>query len=127
MSDRNETLERQVMELQKKIEEMEPKVVYCDKVLQSRDAIPVTMIARDYGLSAVAFNRLLYQLGIQYKKGDVWYLYARYQGYGYMKGKTHNYPGAEGREHAKEHSYWTHKGRMFLYDFLGAEDVLPLN
>ena len=63
---------------------------------------------------------------IQFKQGDVWVLYAKYQGNGYLKTKTHNFSDSEGIQHSKEHSYWTQKGRLFLYDLLKQHDVLPL-
>ena len=35
-------------------------------------------------------------------------------------------PDAEGVQHSKEHSYWTQKGRLFIYEFLKQKDILPL-
>ena len=69
-------------------------------------------------MSAKKFNAMLHDMGIQFKQGDTWVLYSKYQGNGYLKVKTHNYADPEGMQHAKEHSYWTQKGRLFLYDFL---------
>ena len=43
-----------------------------------------------------------------------------------LKAKTHNYADADGVQHSKEHSYWTQKGRLFLYDFLKQNGILPL-
>ena len=52
------------------------KCGYLDKILQSKNAIPVTVIAKDYGMSAQVFNDLLHFLGIQYKlKSGTWVLY----------------------------------------------------
>ena len=51
---------------------------------------------------------------------------SQYQGNGYLKTKTHNFSDSEGIQHSKEHSYWTQKGRLFLYDLLKQHDVLPL-
>ena len=50
----------------------------------------------------------------------------KYQGQGYLKAKTCNYADSEGVQHSKEHAYWTQKGRLFLYDFLKQEGILPL-
>ena len=69
---------------------------------------------------------MLKDLGIQYKQGDTWVLYSKYQGYGYLQTKTHNYADADGVQHAKQHSYWTQKGRLFLYEKLKNKGVMPL-
>ena len=116
----------QVVDQQKVIEELQPKASYYDMILQCKDLIATTTIAKDYGMSAKKFNSMLHEMGIQFKQGDIWVLYAKYQGQGYLKSKTHNYPDADGVQHSREHSYWTQKGRLFLYDFLKQKDILPL-
>lgn len=118
-------LEDQVTEQQKVIDELRSKADYYDIVLQSGDLLSATAIAKEYGMSAKAFNKMLYEEGVQYKRGEIWFLYARYQNQGYMKGKTHIYSGTA-QQHTKEHSYWTQKGRLFLYDFLKQRGILPL-
>jgi len=57
------------------IEEMEPKATYYDLVLSSTNAVPITMIAKDYGLSAIRLNQILHDLGVQYKLDGTWILY----------------------------------------------------
>lgn len=126
LKDRCQFLGGQVEEQQKVIEELQPKASYYDMILQCKDLIATTVIAKDYGMSAKKFNAILHKLGIQFKQGDVWVLYAKYQGNGYLKTKTHNFSDPEGIQHSKEHSYWTQKGRLFLYDLLKQHDVLPL-
>ena len=116
----------QVVEQQKVIEQLEPKASYYDLILQCKDLIATTVIAKDYGMSAKKFNSMLHDMGIQYKQGDVWVLYSKYQGQGYLKAKTHNYADGNGVQHSKEHAYWTQKGRLFLYDLLKHEGILPI-
>lgn len=116
----------QVVEQQKVIEELQPKASYYDMILQCKDLIAATVIAKDYGMSAKKFNAMLHDMGIQFKQGDTWVLYAKYQGNGYLKAKTCNYADTEGVQHSREHSYWTQKGRLFLYDFLKQQGVLPV-
>lgn len=118
-------LKDEVNEQQKVIEELRSKADYYDTVLQSGDLLSATAIAKEYGMSAKAFNKMLYEEGIQYKRGEIWFLYAQYQNHGYMKGKTHIYSGTA-QQHTKEHSYWTQKGRLFLYDFLKQRGIFPL-
>lgn len=116
----------QVVEQQRVIGELEPKASYYDTILQCKDLIPTTIIAKDYGMSAKKFNSTLHDMGIQFKQGDTWVLYSKYQGSGYLKTKTHSYADADGKIHSKEHSYWTQKGRLFLYDLLKNKGVMPL-
>lgn len=47
-----------------------------------------TVIAKDYGMSAKSFNKMLHEYGIQYKQGRQWFLYAEYQGHGYTGSQT---------------------------------------
>lgn len=126
LKDRCRFLGGQVVEQQKVIEELQPKASYYDMILQYKDLIVTTVIAKDYGMSAKKFNAMLHDMGIQYKQGDTWVLYSKYQGNGYLKMKTHNYSDASGIQHSKEHAYWTQKGRLFLYDFLKQKSILPL-
>lgn len=126
LKDRCKFLGGQVVEQQKVIAELQPKASYYDMILQCKDLIATTVIAKDYGMSAMKFNAMLHDKGIQFKQRDTWVLYAKYQGKGYLKAKTHNYAYADGIQHSREHSYWTQKGRLFLYDFLKQEGILPL-
>jgi len=48
--------------LRSRVEELVPKARYYDCVLMSGQTVPVSIIAKDYGMTAVAFNRLLHHL-----------------------------------------------------------------
>ena len=104
------------------IAEMRPKASYYDFVLQSKDLVVTTAIAKDYGLSAQAFNNLLHNLGIQYKRDGQWFLYQKYADQGYTQTKTNVLDNG----HVATWMYWTHKGRHFLYGVLKSEGILPL-
>ena len=108
------------------IETMQPKVNYYDLILQCPDLIPITVIAKDYGVSANALNLKLNKLDVQYKQGGRWYLYAKYSGQGYAQSKTQQYTKRDGSIGASVHLYWTQKGRIFIYDLLKAEGILPV-
>lgn len=108
------------------IAELTPKATYYDLILQCKDLLSVTEIAKDYGMSATGFNKMLYEFGIQYKQSGVWFLYAKYQSKGYTQTKTQNYPKPDGTQGSRTHMYWRQKGRLFLYDFLKSKDVLPM-
>lgn len=94
--------------------EAAPKVSYYDIVLQSPTLMPITAIAKDYGLSAKKLNRLLADEHIQFKQSGIWYLYAEYAKCGYTQSKTHLLESGK----TVMHTYWTQKGRLFIYDLL---------
>ena len=98
-----------------------PKVRYYDIILQCPNAVQPSILAKDYGLSAIAFNKLLKNLGIQYKIGKTWLLYKEYQGKGYTITKT--YPVNE--KITAIHTCWTQRGRFWLYDVLKSHGILP--
>ena len=107
--------------------EMKPKVSYYDVVINSPDLISITEIAKDYGWSAKHMNGYLHSKGIQYKQGDrIWILYQKYAEQGLTSTKTHAYLSGDGDTHTKVHTYWTQKGRLFIYDLLKEDGILPL-
>lgn len=98
------------------------KANYYDRILQSKNSVPVTQIAKDYGMSAIAFNRMLHDCGIQYPIRGSWVLYAEYANLGYTQSKTYTID----EDKAVMHTCWTQKGRIFLYNFLKERGVLPM-
>lgn len=117
-------LENKVQEQQ--IAELKPKASYYDLVLQCKDLLSMTEIAKDYGMSAKGMNKLLHDLGIQYKQSGIWFLYSKYQSNGYTQTKTQNYSKPDGSQGVTTHTYWTQKGRLFLYELLKANEILPM-
>lgn len=108
------------------IEELQPKASYYDVVLNCKDLLSISKIAKDYGWSAIKMNSYLHERGVQFKQGDIWLLYQRYADKGYTNTKTHPYIGSDGETHTRVHTHWTQKGRLFIYDLLKKEGVLPL-
>lgn len=117
-------LENKVQEQQ--IAELKPKASYYDLVLQCKDLLSMTEIAKDYGMSAKGMNKLLHDLGVQYKQSGIWFLYSKYQSNGYTQTKTQNYSKPDGSQGVTTHTYWTQKGRLFLYELLKANEILPM-
>ena len=112
---------------EQQIAELQPKASYYDVVLNCKDLVSVTEIAKDYGKSAKWLNEKLHELGIQFKQGGkTWLLYQKYAEKGYTSTKTQTYNGNDGEVHTKVHTYWTQKGRLFIYDCLKAENILPV-
>lgn len=108
-------------DLENQIEKDKPKLTYYDMILDNPEAVPVTLIAKDYGYGAVRFNQMLHEMGIQFCVGGTWELYQQYAGNGYTHGNVHYTKG----NHAKMHTCWTQKGRLFLYEFLKEHNILP--
>ncbi len=107
--------------------EMKPKASYYETVLNCKDLLSTTEIAKDYGKSAQWLNNKLHELGVQYKQGNkIWILYQKYAEQGYTSTKTQTYNGKDGEVHTKVHTYWTQKGRLFIYDLLKSKGILPL-
>ena len=111
---------------EQQISELKPKASYYDVVLNCADLLSVSQIAKDYGKSAIWLNNYLHEKGIQFKQGDVWLLYQKYAQQGYTSTKTQSFNGSDGKVHSKVHTYWTQKGRLFIYDTLKADGILPL-
>lgn len=122
----NERLKLEVVQMNNKISEMQPKASYYDKILSSSKTVLITHIAKDYGMSAMTLNKKLHEFGIQYKVGEQWVLYSKYQGMGYTHSKTHSYPIGDGNYGSSMNTEWTQKGRLFLYDFLKQHGIFPL-
>ena len=106
--------------------EMKPKADYYDQILKSKKLIAIGQIAKDYGMSAQAMNKLLHELKVQYKQGGQWLLYQNHATKGYTSSETHQYKKKDGTEDFQLLTKWTQKGRIFLYELLKHEDILPL-
>lgn len=120
---RIENMEIELKQKDQIISEYEPKASYYDLVLQSKGLISISLIAKDYGMSAITFNKKLHELGIQYRQGGTWLLYQKYSGFGYTKSTTF---ADEKTGFSKMSTKWTQKGRLFLYETLKANGILPV-
>lgn len=125
--ERRKELETVVSVKDQQIAEMTPKAGYYDLILMNKDVMPISKIAKDYGMSAQRMNILLHEMGVQYKQGDIWLLYQQYAGEGYTHTKTDLYVDGEGEQHTRVRTCWTQKGRLFIYDLLKNKyGILPL-
>lgn len=109
------------------IHEMQPKVSYVDRILNNHGLVTITQIAKDYGMTGTAMNKLLHGLYVQYKTcNGQWLLYRKYQGEGYTHSKTHDFTHNDGTPDIAMTTEWTQKGRLFLYNLLKVQGILPL-
>lgn len=123
--EKRQALEEAVAVQAQQITELKPKATYYDVVLKCKDAVNISVIAKDYGWSAQRMNEYLHKKGVQYKQADIWLLYQKHSGCGYTKTNTHVYEDTCGREHTKVHTKWTQKGRLFIYEMLKADGIYP--
>ena len=121
---------RKALEVQNAIQtqqiaELQPKASYYDVVLNCKDLLSVSTIAKDFGKSAQWLNSFLHEKGIQFKRGGVWLLYQKYAEAGYTQTKTDPYTGSDGTMRSRVRTCWTQKGRLFIYDLLKSNGILP--
>lgn len=107
---------------EQRVNELQPKATYYDLVIQNKSLLSVTKIAKDYGISARKLNSLLHEFGVQFKQGDMWFLYQSYADKGYTQSFTHVIDDENSRMSTK----WTQKGRLFIYDVMKQNGWLPL-
>ena len=124
--EKNKKLNTTVKVQEQQIMELQPKASYYDLVLNCPDLLSVTVIAKDYGQSAKWLNNFLKEHQIQFKQGGIWLLYKEYAEKGYTSTKTHTVNGNDGKQHSKVNTYWTQKGRLFIYALLKNEGILPI-
>lgn len=108
------------------IGELKPKADYLDQILQSKALVTITAIAKDYGMSAKAFNKKLHELKVQFKQGHQWFLYSEYHNCGYTHSETVEYTHKDGRKDVTMNTKWTQKGRLFLYELLKKNELVPV-
>lgn len=111
---------------EQQVKELQPKVAYYDQVLANKSLVTVTQISKDYGLSGQALNALLHKLGVQYKQGKTWLLYAKHQAKGWTQSETIMVDKTDGTQKAVLNTKWTQKGRLGLYELLKTNGYLPL-
>ncbi len=119
---RFETENRQQFQL---IGELKPKADYTDKILQNKGLVTITAIDKDYGMSGEKMNEKLHELGVQYKQSGQWLLYSKYHDNGYTHSETIELTHKDGSKFIKMSTKWTQKGRLFLYELLKKNEILP--
>lgn len=92
------------------------KYYYYDIILKNENPISEEQLANDYNFELSTFRDLLSNLGIVDKTKNYYILAERYQGCNYIKSEFKD---------NEIISYWTQKGRLFIYDFLKQKGILP--
>lgn len=126
LKQKNALLEADNNQKDQLIGELKPKADYTDKILQSKGTVKINVIANDYGLTAIAMNKKLHELKIQYRQGKDWLLYGEHRGKGYTHSKTIHFFHKDGRPDTRMNMEWTQKGRLFLYEILKKNGIIPM-
>lgn len=115
-----------ILTLEHQVDDLLPKALYSDNVLDSISCYTTTQVAKELGITAQELNRSLCALHIQYYQSGQYMLYAEYAHKGLAKSRTHfkSYmaPASDGRSEkvgrVNTHTYlvWTEKGRKFIHD-----------
>ena len=97
---------------------------YVDTILESKEALTMTQIAKDYDMTCQQANRIANEEGIQYKVNDQWVLYKKYMGKGYTTSETFC-KETNGEVFTKVYTKWTQKGRLMLHEVFTKRGILP--
>ena len=108
------------------IGELKPKADYYDEILKNPGLVTITQIAKDYGMSGKKMNRILHELGIQYKQSEQWLLYSDYHCLGYTQSEVTDIIRSDGTPDVKLLTKWIMKGRLFLYNKLKEKGIIPV-
>ncbi|MGH1886900.1 phage antirepressor [Enterococcus avium] len=111
---------------EQRVNELQPKAEYYDRILNNKGLVTVSTIAKNYGMSAVSFNKLLHELGIQFNQSGTWLLYSKFQDKGYTHIEPFDYEDKNGNQQVKTRMKWTQKGHIFLYETLKKNNYLPM-
>lgn len=107
-------LQKENQKLAIKIEKDKSKVDYVDVILNSKNTMTITQIAKDYDLSGRELNKILHNEKIQYKCGNQWLLYAKHIGKGY----TNSHTFVDDFGGIRVNTKWTQKGRLMIHELL---------
>lgn len=119
-------IETKALMLEQRVAEYEPKISYLDQILKSKGTVTITQIAKDYGMSGNALNKILHEERVQYKQNKQWLLYREYHDKGYTKSETIDITRSNGEPDVTMNTRWTQKGRLFIHELLKKRGVIAL-
>lgn len=118
--------EQKAKQLQLENKQLQEKCSYLVLILASTTSVTTTQLAQDYGMSAKAFNQLLRKKHVQYLCGRQWILYQENKDKGYVTSETIHITHKDGTPFTVMHTKWLQKGRLYLYNTLKADGILPV-
>lgn len=106
---------QKVKVLEDENKELAPKAKYTEDVLMSESTYTMTQVAKEFGMSANTFSKLLEQRKIIFRQSGMWMLFAKYDDKGYSAVRTKTIDHGRGSILTSSYLVWTEKGRMFLH------------
>lgn len=95
--DKRQQLENTITVQTQQIVEMKSKASYYDVVLNGKDLVVISVIAKDHGWSARRMNTWLHEKGILLRQpSGIWLLYQQYDSKCYTSTKTKTFVGTDG-------------------------------
>lgn len=122
------SLATKLKEQKKQIEVLTPKAEYTDHILNSKLLVNTTSIAKDFGMSAVTFNKLLNHFKIIYRHNNrgQWFVYQKYIDKGYAQSCTCKKTLNDGSTKEVIYTKWTQAGKEFICDLLKEHKFIPV-
>lgn len=121
--------QKQIEEMTRKLDKMQHKADYFDLAMDSSKGVPMTVIAKDFGMSANELHSILMSMDIIYRLRDTWVLHKAYQDQGLSASKTRITDvddKGELHENAEIITYWTEKGKYLVYNKLLVHGYKPI-
>ena len=117
-------LKERIIELEKENKKLKEKAKVFDALVSSKSFFTTTVVAKSFGWSAIRLNKYLNKKRVQYKRGEVWVLYAKYADKDYTNICWHQYDiDLNHKAKFKAHTYWTTKGLLFIRELLKADGL----
>ena len=109
--------------LESQVEQLTPLAEYTKDVLQSDEALPTTLVAKEYGMTAIAFHQFLKEMKIIFNRGTRWYPNRKYAKSSWFINQTYKYKNNSGKLKSSTNLYWTQLGRHEIEKVLTSKGV----
>ena len=118
--------EMNILDLEHHVDELMPKALYSDNVLDSISCFTTTQVAKELGITAQELNRSLCAAHVMYYQSGQYMLYADFAHLGLAKSRTKvknvmceiTEDGfKQGRTYTHTYLVWTERGRKFIHLF----------
>lgn len=111
----NESLKKEIKQKDGLLAQFKPIIEYASEALNYGTSYSTNQIAKGLGLNGRKLNKRLKALGIQYKQGDTWLLYAKYENCDFTKLVPILIETRKGNTYSIVRSKWTETGRAFIH------------
>lgn len=118
--------QQEIAQKDTKIGEMTPKAVFYDNMNRDTETTyTATSIAKLFGMTAQAFNKILNTEGVQYKSDGHWVLYSKWDNKGLVIYVPVPYKRRDGSTGTKLNMMFTSHGLVWLVNSLAKRNIVP--